>query len=312
MLTAVFGRRDRNSPLEAGVHVNRALAVTALGTALLVRSVPADAQERRACAAAYEQAQRLRVEAHLLDARDALIRCSQPTCPAAAQVDCTRWLGEVEESIPTLAVVVRDQHGQDVDAEASIDARPIALDGHAIPVDPGAHVLRVVRTGGASREQRVTAVQGRKNQVVEVIFETPATPSTIPPPVRPEPRTVSAPAPAESARAEIVSNDRPVPALTYVLGGVAVAAGTSFAIFGIMANGRERELRSTCQPVCDPSDVSDVRTMQLVADISLGAAVAAAGGALWTFLARPSRARGAALTIRPFLGGASVVVGAPF
>ena len=59
------------------------------------------------CVSAYERAQDLRRTGKLVDAREALITCSQPVCPAAATVDCTPWLGEVEQSLPAVGVSAR-------------------------------------------------------------------------------------------------------------------------------------------------------------------------------------------------------------
>ena len=70
---------------------------------------------------------------------------------------------------------------------------------------------------------------------------------------------------------------------SYVLGGVSAAAAASFAYFAISGLSQLNQLEQ-CKPNCSRSDVRDVRTKYLLADVSLGVsavALAAAGYFLW-------------------------------
>src|SRR5262249_36854562 len=67
-----------------------------------------------------------------------------------------------------------------------------------------------------------------------------------------------------------------LPAASYVLGGVAVLALASFA--GFAAAG---EAAQSCAPGCSSGQVASLRRDYLVADASLVAALAAAGGAVF-------------------------------
>ena len=79
-----------------------------------------------------------------------------------------------------------------------------------------------------------------------------------------------------------------VPVAGWILGGVTVAAATSFAVFGVMGKGELSDLRSGCGATasCAQSDVDSAHTKLLVADISLYTGIAAlAGGVVVTILA---------------------------
>ncbi len=65
--------------------------------------------------------------------------------------------------------------------------------------------------------------------------------------------------------------------------GIGVVALSSFAYFGLSADGDAADLRRTCAPNCAPDRVDAVRSKLVLANVSLGVGVAAFGvaGALW-------------------------------
>ncbi|XXT24056.1 hypothetical protein WME94_21185 [Sorangium sp. So ce429] len=148
-----------------------------LAAALSLVAVEARAQpSKRACAAAYERAQGLRRDGKLIAAREALIACSQPTCPAAAVADCGPWLAEVEKSLPSVVIAARDAGGRErLDVRVLVDGRLLAaaLDGKALPVDPGPHTFRYEPAGGPAVEERVLIREGEKNRAITVILGAP-------------------------------------------------------------------------------------------------------------------------------------------
>ncbi|WP_437663463.1 hypothetical protein [Sorangium sp. So ce1182] len=168
-----------------------ALALS-LAAALSLAGIDARAQpSKRACAAAYERAQGLRRDGKLIAAREALIACSQPTCPAAAVADCGPWLAEVEKSLPSVVIAARDAGGRErLDVRVLVDGRLLAaaLDGKALPVDPGPHTFRYEPAGGPAVEERVLIREGEKNRAITVILGAP--PGGAPP----SPRPIVAPA----------------------------------------------------------------------------------------------------------------------
>ncbi|WP_049949601.1 hypothetical protein [Sorangium cellulosum] len=185
---------NARSPAPARPARPLAVAVAvAVAAALALTGARAHAQpHKRACAAAYERAQGLRRDGKLLAAREALITCSQPTCPAAAVADCGPWLAEVEKSLPTVVIAARDAHGRErLDVRVLVDGRPLAaaLDGKALPVDPGPHTFRYEPASGPTVEERVLIREGEKNRAITVTLgaSSAGAPASPPPPAAPTP-----------------------------------------------------------------------------------------------------------------------------
>src|SRR5262245_46755670 len=99
-----------------------------------------------ACMATYESTQRHWREGKLLQAERDAITCSDPKCPAALRHDCLAWSEEIRRNTPTIALSATGLNGCDLeDGRVLVDneVRPDGLSGRAIPVDPGAHEVRV-------------------------------------------------------------------------------------------------------------------------------------------------------------------------
>lgn len=125
----------------------------------------------------------------------------------------------------------------------------------------------------------------------------------------PPPETKPSPAPPSSSSSPSAEEpSRPVPVITYVLGGVGVLAlggATGFMLDGIAVRGRLDDSR--CSPACDEADVDRARTSFLVADILGVAGIAAIGGAVVFYLTRPEvNAQTGSVAIIPSAGGASL------
>ncbi|WP_438002208.1 hypothetical protein WMF26_24065 [Sorangium sp. So ce185] len=210
-----------NAPSPARARPARPLAL-AVAAALALTGARADAQpHKRACAAAYERAQGLRRDGKLLAAREALIACSQPTCPAAAVADCGPWLAEVEKSLPTVVIAAKDAHGRErLDVRVLVDGRPLAaaLDGKALPVDPGPHTFRYEPASGPAVEERVLIREGEKNRAITVTLgaSSAGAPASPPPPAAaPTPAsTGSPPAPTAAPTAPTAAPTAAPPAPT--------------------------------------------------------------------------------------------------
>ena len=252
--------------------------VLALASCVGLVALPARAAApsgKQVCVDAYERAQDLRRTGKLIDAREALITCSQSTCPSAATVDCARWLGEVEQSLPSVVVSARDAGGREVsDLRVLVDGAPLpaAPNGRATPIDPGAHTFRYESSQGPSTEERITIREGEKNRAVSVILG-----------AAPGPAAPTSPSSPSSSS----SSARPIPALAWVLGGVGVAGFALLAGFGASSLGDESALRETCAPRCAEDDVHAIRVKHTIADIGLGVGVASLGVATWLVLTRP-------------------------
>jgi hypothetical protein len=258
----------------------------------VARADPPAPPAKSQCFDAYEQGQRLRKESKLRAAHDALVTCSSAACPDFVKQDCAKWLGEVDASTPTIVIVARDPQGHALEAvRVTMDGQPLTeiADGRAISVDPGPHDVHYEALGQSLDDHVVVAEGARDQQLVADFGKRSA----------PPPR----PAPAEESR--------PIPLATWVLGGVAVAGGVSFATFAILG----RSVQS-CAPTCTSSQVSALRRDYLIADISWIAGLAAAGGALYFFLRRPAATPPTtaswAVSVQPALGGARLAAEASF
>ena len=129
-----------------------------------------------------------------------------------------------------------------------------------------------------------------------------------PPPPNPSNASNASNASTSSAATTTDAPARPVPVMTWVLGGVgfiALAGATYFMIDGI--NTRHDLDKLQCAPTCDSNDVDRARTSLLVADILGVAGLIAVGGALVIYVTRPDASpRSAGVSIIPYAGGASL------
>lgn len=231
----------------------------------------ADASDREQCAKSYEAAQRARQAHQLKAARQELLVCSQSQCQGWIKKDCVPWLGQVEAAMPSIVVSAHDPNGKPQD-----DVR-IAIDGAAhaplesIALDPGEHTLVVSAPNVARIEQKLTLVEGEHDRRVDITL-TPAAvalPAPLPPP-KPAGR-----------------DERPVPALTWVLGGVGVVAAGVGTYFQVSGMSKHSDLEA-CRGRCTQSDVDTARSTLWTGNIVLGVAVVALVGAAVVYFTRPS------------------------
>lgn len=249
--------------------MSRALAILAawiVGEAVMASlSTTADAKpnEGRECVAAHEEGQVARRDAHLREARRRFVACASDACPLDVRKDCSAQLDEIDARLPSVIVDARD-HGISVaDARVSVDGVVMAerLSGLALPMDPGAHTLRVECTGARVREQTILVNEGDKRTRFTVDCD-------------------DGSAPAAKALPAGPPQARSIPVGTWVLAGVAVAALASFGTFGALGQAKESSLATSCAPACTDHEVAPARTQFLIADVSLVAAVIAGAGAL--------------------------------
>jgi hypothetical protein len=253
-------------------------------SALLGEARAAEPTTKRQCLDAYTESQPLRRAGSLHKAREALVLCSRDPCPIALQSDCIGWLNEVDVAMPTLVLTAKDAEGHDVaDARVQLDGEVLAshLDGRAVEVDPGDHVLRFERAGLKPEERTIVVREGEKGRVVEVQFGAP--PDSAPKAVDRR----DTPTSHESTGAGSV---RPIPWSVFALGGVGVVAMGVFAYFGASGLSGRGDLES-CKPNCGTSSVDAVDRKFWIADIALGASVLALGAATVVFLTRPTERR---------------------
>lgn len=238
------------------------------------------ADEKQACASAAEEAEQLRIDARLMAARERLLRCSRPACPAAVRSDCAEWMTEVVAAIPTVVLAVRDARGQDVlGARASVDGVPIAqgLDGKALEVDPGVHTFRF-EAGGAAVEQVVLVREGEKSRTITATLDQGPMATTAP--------ASSAPSPPASPRAS---------PWTWAFGGIGVVALGIGTYLELSVNADASALASSCGHSCSREQVHPlVLKQQVLGPIAFAVGALSLGLAGYTLLAAPVRGGAAA------------------
>jgi hypothetical protein len=260
---------------------------------LVVAKTAAAGSATEACIDAHTNAQELRAQKRLNDAKADLGRCVATQCPAPIRRDCAELLEQVESEIPTVVFYVRDASGADVlGVKVDVDGKRVSdrLDGSAIPLDPGTRLVRFVLPDGKKLEKKVLLREGEHLREVGITLEpaaaAPKPASAAHPP--PSPPATAPPGQAAPAHAD------PMP---WVFAGIGVVGLASFSFFSLSGRSKQNDLE-TCAPNCDRSRQGDYDAMKrdyLIGDISLGVGVASlAAGAVWLLESRSSEKAGAA------------------
>jgi hypothetical protein len=281
----------------------RSTTTTSATASAPAASAPSVSLDR--CVDAAEKAQFARLHGKLVEARDELLACARAECPALVRRDCTDWFSSVDRAMPTVVVSARDETGADLSAvRVVVDDVVVtrALDGHALAIDPGRHVLRVECDDHTSYVVTIVVVESEKDRRVDAVLPrvgvvavpsaSTSVPAIVPAPIAPPPpshRSVVAPV---------------------VFASVGALAFASWGYFGLTSISRYRDLRDQCGDACDPSTVHDLKVRATIADVSLGIGVLAIGAAAWTWLAsspgEPSAqtTRTTTIAVSPTNGGA--------
>jgi hypothetical protein len=239
-----------------------------------------------ACIAANEHAVLLLKQSRLRDALRDLAQCAAPTCPAEVAAECGRRVAETNQALPTIVLHAKGASGEDLVAVGvALDGAPLAgaLDGRAIPLDPGAHKLRFEAAGMPAVEQTILVGEGEKARPVTVVL-----------------------GPAAGPRVDGGGSRRAALITAGAVLGAAVITTTIAGITAVVAQDKSSSLcpTTTCT---DPHAVDlnqEARTAAWVADIGLGVGVAAlaTAGVLW--LKSPAKP-GSATLVAPIVGNRS-------
>ena len=242
------------------------MRITALVVAAsLLAAEIAYADETAECSAAYQNAQRQKMAGRFREARANLLVCAKPSCPQFISSDCTGWLPEIEQQLPTLVFAALDESGHDVaNAEVRVDGErvPNATDGLPHPFDPGEHAIEL-RSGARVMTQRLVLRTGEKARRIELRF--PSVPGSTSP--------------------ELVR--RPIPASAFAFGGLALAFVATSSIFWAIGTSDANAYNASC-PTCTTAHRDGVLRELVVGDVSLGLAVASATIATILVLTRKS------------------------
>ncbi len=182
----------------------------------------------------------------------------------------------LEPRVPKLVLSVSGEVGE---LEVLRDGLPIgkATFNVAIPIDPGPHVIEVVRGDDVLHRQAVDSKEGEKLEVAlnatEIASKPPIGRRAGAPP-KPARRTVT------GAGAESGSNPQLVAG--FVIGGVGLAAGIGGFVFGGLALAKKGEADepANCAATlsCGPQGLDAISTAETFAHVSTG--LLAGGGAL--------------------------------
>lgn len=140
----------------------------------------ADGPDASSCVDAYSKAQTLRNERKLVEARQSLLTCAQPTCKDFIVKDCTDWLDQVKSALPTVVPVANDASGNAlVNVKVTMDGAPFVakIDGRSVEVNPGPHTFIFESSDGTKQQKDVLVAEGEKEKRITVSFGGGAAPS---------------------------------------------------------------------------------------------------------------------------------------
>jgi len=224
--------------------------------ALLVPSLAAAAEpSKQECVAANEAAQDLRRVAQLREARTQLARCVSISCPGPVREDCAQRLSEVDAAMPTLVLVAKDTHGNDLSAvSVTMDGQPFAetLAGRALQVDPGEHRFVFEGAGLPPAEKVIVVREGDKNRQVAVVLR----------------RELAEANPANGTAAEDAPDDGSRRVVAFGLGGGGIAGLVAGTTLGLMAKSTyDHALQIECSgpKACTQMGVDDGRSARSLA-----------------------------------------------
>lgn len=275
--------------------IGRRLAAALASALALGVATPASADDKSECIAASERAQRMRIDGKLPEARASLLVCARASCPAVVRQDCSVWLSEVSQLMPSIVIAAKDPKGADlVKVRVRLDQTTIAeqLDGKAIPVPTGSHTLHAEHEGFAPVDVPVLIREGEKARSVEVRFGAAA--------------AAGSSAPADHAEAS--GGHSIFPWIVAGVGGATLATGLVIATVGVTGIPDQCNfLKQSCEPKT-PDDVKQTaESKHALALAGFGVAgagvLALAGGLVWHFLEPTEKTTGRSVHFAPMFAG---------
>jgi hypothetical protein len=275
------------------------LACTA--TALLALMVPRRAlgtPTKDQCVDANTQAQDLRRENHLLNAREALRLCAQESCPRIVRKDCIQRLDEIEAAVPNIAFEVKDGAGRDLsDVTVTMDDKPLLdhLDGTPVEVDPGDHSFSFSAPGLTAKTLELVVRQGDRGRREAVTLVSPSESAA----AKAQAKPADQPPNTEAQAAGTASSGRKVLAWTAIgIGAAGVVLGGVTAALAISKKNMIDGAYDCQQNHCDPRErplVNDYNHFRTVSSIGFiaGGVFAATGVVLLLTAPRSSEPRAA-------------------
>jgi hypothetical protein len=273
------------------------LVVALVGVSDVLAQEP-EGDARAQCFEAHTAVQELRRDGKLLEAREKVSACSASECPGAIINDCVDFMTELDKTTPSMVFEVKLDGQSADDAQVYVDDVLVQDLVSGYQVNPGRYTIRVVLAPFEPMIRTVTLPAGQRMRLVSFEFQSAS----------------KASAPTSRALEPVVEVSRPTPVAVYPLLGLGVAGLASFGVMSTLGNNEQDELEDTCSPNCTDDELSKMKTMYLIGDISAGVGAAALLTAGIVYLARPTTQETippVSLTINPS-GGAGIVAGGRF
>jgi hypothetical protein len=274
------------------VLMRRAIATSLVLCGLVAPGLASADPTKEQCVESNEKAQALRASAKLKAARAGLVTCLATSCPGPVRQDCADRIAEIDRVMPTIVFDVKDPTGQDATGVAlRVDGAELtpALDGTAIPLDPGTHKVTFVPASGPELSESLVVHEGEKARRVAVNLL----------------------APPASGLFGSQETQRRVAYITAGAGLASVIVGA--ALGGVAKSTYDSAISSDCggsASHCTAAGISQISsahgqaTGSTVAFI-LGGLLVGGGAALW-LTAREN------VTVAPSASGATLVMGGSF
>jgi hypothetical protein len=266
------------------------------------------APDSAACVDAYSKAQTLRNDKKLVEARAALLTCAQPSCKDFIVRDCTEWLDQVRQSLPTVVAVASDPAGNAlIDVKVTVDGAPFQdkIDGRSVPLNPGVHAFKFEAADGTKAEKQIIVAEGEHEKKIAVTLGNAAGPAVAAAagakPGAPAAGTTGATSTGAEGAA-LNEQKSPWKLVGLATAGVGVAGLAVGSVFGIVAMSKKNSAsncnaKAVCtttdsfQAMKDAGSAASLSTVFFVA----GGVLAAGGIAIWALA--PSRYVQASATV---------------
>ena len=160
--------------------VSRTLRIGTCGTAILLSAVstasvaaPAKELDSRSCASTYQKAQAQQQSGQLVEASKLFDQCANIACDEAVWSECAAKERQLHSQLSSVVPVVTDDAGEPLtDVQVLMDGKVLTskLDGRALTIVPGVHVIsfRLSQTTFAS--EKVTVGMGEHNRLISVLL----------------------------------------------------------------------------------------------------------------------------------------------
>ena len=267
--------RDRARLFRLGYAAT--MAVVTASAAFGAKDARADDAKEK-CANSYDQAQKLKREGKLKEARKELVVCGSEKCPSVLVPYCVQMLKDVDDATPTVLIVAHDEKGQSIDdVRVIVDGEVVAekLDGRAMPINPGSHMFRLEHAGAPAWEDKVLVTEGEHGHRIEPTFgvkQGQSNGASTTGPLAPTKASSSSSSSAPSSSFPVW----PI-GLSFGIGGAGLILG---GVTGGLAFSTKSSLDSACHPKnnCPATSSSDISKLNTLSTVStVGFVVGGAG-----------------------------------